>query len=49
MGKNLSTAQYFGTYDLPDLSLGMADFALLRARKKIYVDKTEMIFELARS
>ena len=45
----MSTVQYFGTYDLPDLSLGMADFALLRARKKIYVDKTEMIFELARS
>ena len=34
--------------DLPALPLGTSDFASLRSQKKIYVDKTALIFQLAR-
>ncbi len=33
--------------DLPALPLGTSDFATLRLQKKIYVDKTALIYELA--
>lgn len=36
------------TKELKLLPLGTSDFSVLRLRDQIYVDKTELIFEMAR-